>query len=129
MADIKLVIKIPEEEYGLIVNDEACGLNVLTRAIAKGTPLPKGHGILIDANALTIKLKAWDINTNGIPNYAWKCIREMPTIIEADNGESEVPFEVLPKEKGYECAAPKGMLVGYGYCNGICEECEYGKTV
>ena len=39
MADIELVIKIPKEEYDLIVNDEACGLNVLTRAIANGTPL------------------------------------------------------------------------------------------
>lgn len=36
---MKLIIDIPEEEYDLIVNDEACGLNVLTRAIAKGTPL------------------------------------------------------------------------------------------
>ena len=33
---MKLVIDIPEEEYELIVNDEACGLNLLTRAIAKG---------------------------------------------------------------------------------------------
>ena len=38
MADIELVIKIPKAEYELIVNDEACGLNVLTRAIANGTP-------------------------------------------------------------------------------------------
>lgn len=39
MEDIKLVVKIPKAEYDLIVNDEACGLNVLTRAIANGTPL------------------------------------------------------------------------------------------
>ena len=39
MADIELVIKIPKAEYELIVNDEACGLNVLTRAIANGTSL------------------------------------------------------------------------------------------
>ena len=39
MADIELVIKIPKAEYELIVNDEACGLNVLTRAIANSTPL------------------------------------------------------------------------------------------
>lgn len=36
---IKLIIDIPEEEYELIVNDEACGLNILTRAIANGIPL------------------------------------------------------------------------------------------
>lgn len=36
---MKLIIDIPQAEYELVVNDEACGLNVLTRAIAKGTPL------------------------------------------------------------------------------------------
>ena len=36
---MKLIIDIPEEEYELIVNDEACGLHPLTRAVANGTPL------------------------------------------------------------------------------------------
>ncbi len=52
MADIEMVIKIPKEEYEMIVNSEDCGLHTLTRAIANGTPLPKGHGRLIDADAL-----------------------------------------------------------------------------
>ena len=51
------------------------------------------------------------------------------SFIDGTISQCNYPFEVLPKEKGYECAAPKGMLVGYGYCNGICEECEYGKAV
>ena len=72
MADIELVIKIPKAEYELIVNDEACGLNVLTRAIAKGTPLPKGHGRLIDAD---------DIDNHIIGHVD---TRSCPTIIEAD---------------------------------------------
>lgn len=88
MADIELVIKIPEEEYDLIVNDEACGLNILTRAIANGTPLPKRHGDLIDRNDL---LEYTDINicayTPTINRYD---IITTPTIIEADKGESEV---------------------------------------
>ena len=37
---MKLIIDIPEEEYEFIVNDEACGLHYLTRAIANGTPIP-----------------------------------------------------------------------------------------
>ena len=40
MSDtVKLIIEIPKAEYELIVGDEACGLNPLTRAIAHGIPL------------------------------------------------------------------------------------------
>lgn len=31
--------------------------------------------------------------------------------------------------KAYICDAPEGTLVGYGYCNGVCEECQYGKAI
>ena len=48
MDEIELVIKIPQEEYEMIVNSEDCGLHTLTRAIANGTPLPQGHRGLID---------------------------------------------------------------------------------
>lgn len=85
---MQIVIDISEDDYRK-VQDGRASVSMMRKAIRNGTPLPKGHGILIDANVLTIKLKAWDINANGIPNYAWKCIREMPTIIEADKGESE----------------------------------------
>ena len=37
---MQIVIDIPEEEYEVIVNSEDCGLHTLTRAIAKGTPIP-----------------------------------------------------------------------------------------
>jgi hypothetical protein len=87
MADIELVIKIPEEEYDLIVNDEACGLNVLTRAIAKGMLLPKGHGRLIDAEVFAhnvVKYSHQSTKTIG------QSLSDTPTIIEADKGESEV---------------------------------------
>ena len=75
MADIEVVIKIPEEEYEMIVNSEDCGLHTLTRAIAHGAILPKGHGRLIDAD---------DIH-NHIIGHA--DTRSCPTIIEADKGE------------------------------------------
>ena len=95
---MKLIIDIPEEEYDLIVNDEACGLNVLTRAIAKGTPLPKGHGRLIDADYLKdiSLLHNWHGNNKNIVPYSDRrgyrlrqrevdeTIINAPTIIEAD---------------------------------------------
>ncbi|MBP5420856.1 MAG: hypothetical protein J6Y78_00285 [Paludibacteraceae bacterium] len=86
MADIELVIKIPEAEYELIVNDEACGLNTLTRAIAKGTQLPKGHGDLIDkSNLLTIT----DYDGENEKTYVlYEEIEDAQPIIKADK-ESE----------------------------------------
>ena len=85
MADIELVIKISEEEYVRIqsmdwkngdrIYDEA------ERAIHYGTPLPKGHGRLIDADALW---KKWVFDAIGKQE-----IDEALTIIEADKAESE----------------------------------------
>ena len=72
MDEIELVVKIPKEEYEMIVNSEDCGLHTLTRVIANGTPLPKGHGKLIDAD---------DIDNHIIGHVD---TRSCPTIIEAD---------------------------------------------
>ncbi len=82
MADIELIIKIPEHAY------EECKKAKLTealegvpfhvmKAIANGTPLPKGHGDLIDAD---------DIDNHIIGHVD---TRSCPTIIEADKAESE----------------------------------------
>ena len=51
MADIELVIKIPEEMYQNVLNGTYCG--TLYEELKNGTPLPKGHGRLIDADAVT----------------------------------------------------------------------------
>jgi hypothetical protein len=54
MADIELVIKIPEEEYRWIIkSDETVFADIASKecmlhAIKNGTPLPKGHGDLVD---------------------------------------------------------------------------------
>jgi len=32
---------------------------------------------LIDSEKLIRKLRAWDHNANAIPNYVWKCIKEL----------------------------------------------------
>ena len=52
---MQIVIEIDEEEYEK--NKTArCDYHTLRMAIMNGTPLPKGHGRLIDADALEKKM-------------------------------------------------------------------------
>jgi hypothetical protein len=66
MADIELVIKIPEEEYRWIIKSDktvfadVASKECMLHAIKNGTPLPKGHGKLIDADALVDSLSSSD---------------------------------------------------------------------
>lgn len=89
---MQIVIDIPEKEYERMKEKRMFG-NVTTwkDAICNGTPLPKGHGRLIDADAL--KLTQHDIHVESI-NYRHRCISvenidEAPTIVEADKGVDE----------------------------------------
>ena len=83
MADMELVVKIPEEAYKLLKNDEGVdwlGAEHILNAVANGTPLPKGHGDLIDADALIDTLGCSDRD-----EYTRACIEEdAPILIEAD---------------------------------------------
>lgn len=92
MADIELVIKIPEEMYKW-VNDvnkffDDYGTSDFIDLVKNGTPLPKGHGKMIDADVLCDYF--WD---NRSKLYTHKdlqiVIDNAPTIIEADKAESE----------------------------------------
>ncbi len=57
----------------------------ILEAIRNGTPLPKGHGRLIDADAIIDTLGCSDSDI-----YVRACIEEdAPTIIEADKAERE----------------------------------------
>lgn len=85
MADIELVIKIPEEEYEMIVNSEDCGLHTLTRAIANGTPLPKGHGRIGDLDAL--RCENADFDTYNDYCTMFDEIEAAETILDADKEE------------------------------------------
>ena len=88
---MQIVIKINDDYYNLIKRDADKGdyLNVLERAVINGTPLPKGHGRLIDADAYLIKERP-----RGIDEVIWKVchiyksITEAPTIIETDKEEN-----------------------------------------
>ena len=88
----ELVIKIPEKEYKNICLMSKDGIGMaLYDWIANGTPLPKNHGRLIDADDIINDIKN-DINemTNlGLAvtrDYLWEKINDAiynaPTIIE-----------------------------------------------
>lgn len=89
----ELVIKIPEEKYNEYkrIGDSR---DILFEAIRKGTPLPKGHGRLIDADALKKddEVTEWrSINAirtgkmlKSFSELFIKKIDTTPTIIEAD---------------------------------------------
>ena len=87
MADIELVVKIPEYTFEDIQDryrhpNKGDGINLLEYAVANGTPLPKGHGRLIDESKITKCEQIGLVITNDNVN---RClITDAPTIIKAD---------------------------------------------
>lgn len=90
MADIELVIKVPEEDYEYLKSHNKDGLY---NAILKGTPLPQGHGRLIDADELCQGLmKRWNTANERLEALISEVMSDVvtpivvstPTIIEAD---------------------------------------------
>ena len=83
MADVELVIKIPEEKYNYAKSQVAEGItNPWKVCIANGTLLPKGHGRLIDADEIQFENSEFD--TYSDYSRAFDAIDEAETIIEAD---------------------------------------------
>lgn len=82
MADIELVIKVPDKDYEKL-KDGHIPFSILD-VMQNGTPLPKGHGRLIDADAVL---------EDPIGN-TYKDIEIAETIIEADK-EREEPRQIL----------------------------------
>ncbi len=132
MADIELVIKIPEEDFEKCKKKLQMRLNVIAIAIAKGTPLPKGHGRLIDADKLKEELKEhhdFFVNAYGgfsnLPRNDKSRVDEItssiativnaPTIIEADK---EYEAEVITRGNCMMCG--KELTEGLFFC----KECE-----
>lgn len=77
---MQIVIDIPEHQYNNIMAFSSVNLGRVPykgiiayaiNAIKHGTPLPKGHGRLIDVNDIPIDCDYYDVDT-------------APTIIEAD---------------------------------------------
>ena len=106
MADIELVIKMPEEIYKNIQGekfwlDSGLTLSNAYDFIKNGTVLPKGHGDLIDRSKIYKAIPAEEDNVtgqgmtyeemdayNGGINAMYSVIQGVTTIIEADK-ESE----------------------------------------
>lgn len=90
MADIELVIKIPEEKYNYVIKQVAERIdNPLKLYIANGTPLPKGHGRLIDERQVVMALTYRDFLKDNVKCGDITKILDIATVIEADT-ESEV---------------------------------------
>lgn len=96
---MKLVIDIPDEDYNIIIANadfykaNHWGVAEVWDAIVSGTPLPKGHGRLIDADTLDTRCGRCAIDCAGDCD---KCsdnvvsvedIRRATSIIDADNSE------------------------------------------
>lgn len=78
---MKLIIDIPEYIYKLCQGHG----DIVYRYIAKGTPLPKGHGRLVDFSEVLIKLMQYYDGNKSIG----QCLDEVHTVIEADGGDVE----------------------------------------
>lgn len=82
---MELVIEVDEELYRAYkgrpprLGDE--GMDMIAQAIANGTPLPKGHGRLIDADKLSPDVVTRSGNLCAISQGQ---INEAATIVEAD---------------------------------------------
>ena len=85
---MQIVIDISEKIYNALTHiefDANLVVDEMRKAIANGTPLPKGHGRLIDADALVDSLDASDRDI-----YCKAVIEEdADVIIEAEGSESE----------------------------------------
>ena len=93
---MKIVIDIPEEYYKNLLNNYSFSseeIPIISLAIATGTPLPKGHGRLIDADKLQeSQFYSFNLPENHAHRIGYKernleCqtdITNAPTIIEAD---------------------------------------------
>lgn len=84
---MQIVIDISENRYRLLQKQARTSLgreklDEFGEAVLNGTPLPKGHGRLIDADALYDQFEYADYDFEKTLEYA-------PTIIEADGGEKE----------------------------------------
>lgn len=99
---MKLIIDIPADVYTIIKNEPYMSRvmnfgSTLTDAIYDGTPLPKGHGDLIDRNQILqgehfvvlgdVKAGGKNFGEREIDMFPKQTIMSVKPIIEADKGE------------------------------------------
>jgi hypothetical protein len=96
MADIELIVKIPHSLYANLskIQRGSIASKRILECVCNGTPLPKGHGRLIDADKLNRKKKyCFQTESGAFPKSEWFIkaddLFSAPTIIEADKGDTE----------------------------------------
>ena len=83
---MKILIDIDDQKYKWIVENPQAYTDELHDAIRNGTPLPKGHGDLIDRDSLELD-SDWSDYYDGFSAYSESQVRLAPTIIEGSDGE------------------------------------------
>ena len=94
---MQIVIDIPEEQY-ITLNAKSqeevltvIDVSLLIESIKNGTPLPKGHGRLIDADKII--LEATEKMEHPANHKYMECViahmKLADTIIKADGGDAE----------------------------------------
>lgn len=95
---MQIVIDIPDRiQYGIEKGITANGseaTSIVLEAVKNGTPLPKGHGRLIDADAIESILLSKGFDKARSPKFyeivwAQKQVHNAPTIIEAEKEAEE----------------------------------------
>ena len=92
---MEIVIKIDEWKYKSICEGVEASKRggvvgvapTIYEAIYNGTPLPKGHGRLIDADALYEMSRLCHTEEDGTACVEWREINDAPTIIEGSESE------------------------------------------
>ena len=96
METVEILVRIPKHDYNYILSQgDTRGTPHLAEALAKGSVLPKGHGNLIDGDALSHEIYCnADITTvHTCFSSIYRLVKEAHSIIEADETESEVKNE------------------------------------
>ena len=88
MKEIEVVIRISEDSYKATCNGHMLPPDVenVVQGIKNGTPLPEGHGRLIDADALIRELSI--VSSRPVKSQMYMII-QAPPIIEADEEEKQ----------------------------------------
>lgn len=107
MSDIELVIKIPEKTYNYVQHMGSIPMldtQQVANAILDGTPLPKGHGRLIDAD--DIRVIELEDSVHIIRHEKGDEVDvyiSAPTIIEADVPKRGIGTPLEENDSGYNC--------------------------
>lgn len=86
---MKIVIDIPEETYEVVCRAGSGAPFVIVNAFRNATPLPKGHGKIVDIKPLMVGLYEGMGKETFTPIDVYKMLDECKAIIEADEEGSE----------------------------------------